>query len=1397
MKLLLLIFFDQVLGKSLLLNLDARFVESPILHQTAAFFHNLNPEYFWTFISELQNYQRLNLKTIRFEGASPQDELDFVSKFSKNNYGSNVEDALRLELGIQIHSPKIALYETLRKLLPSDLTCENVVFANGAHTCDVPSSFQDADVTLLEEEYLLKNEGVRKTVIFYGVLGSSECSAIHSKLYAEAKAGNINYALRPIASKAHVKNAPPASVQGFGVELAIKNMEYKVLDDTEIVVDEDMMSLTDESEDSEVSGFIFSKLIERRPDLADKLKSFKQVLLEEAGEQEVEAGSLTELGFQTVQAILLASDPLKFMKDVSQNLPNYGSHLAKLKLDLPLKKQIMQIQSELPVAPGANYFSINGQSIRKDQSIYDLTSRIRADSLILDALQRSGLQPQVVRELFSVSMGDSSSQQQILLDLRSKKKGIVWFNNIEKDARYKSMRKSLQGLLMMSFSMRIASVRRNLYQAVIVCDPSDPKILQGLNFIQTQFLEQDAPLQLGILFAANSSPLGTFIANHFAYLKKNHDATKAFEFLFALGEYSEQNPDELTEESVVSIFDKVSSRTSSEMEVEITKLGTTLREKQMKYMKLKGLTKFKNALIFNAQLLDMDELPYTLDRLMGSLLMRTQQMLQQQVYMQMISDKTKFSTYWYEQEGAKKTLNDVIMTLDKGETKVEGYDAVSDNYLVKDENEIALYTIWIVTDVCAHKETLDAIWNLVMDECESGGNFRLARFSNMPCEGETMIPERYKELAKAGTSWIVVNGQYVNVTDDEEMEFSVENIDQITNDFKFKVLEQLRDTIVDDVSASFSDPDDATISGMSNVVAVAMNELLSRNAQVDMDIENSPVFKSDEALRFPSKKGFRVRAIIDPLSKPGQIFTQWIETFQKSFDWDITVILNPKSDYGELPLQRYYRYVFQPEVSFDGGYRTRSEANFQSLPATTVLTLGVVDTPGLWLVESKSAAYDLDNLRFKDVTQDSVRVKFLLQSLLFQGQCFADGSPGAGLQLWLANESTERVTDTVVMQNLGYFQLQANVGLWKVRMAKGHDEIYQFQDGSDSITAVVDSFTSYPHRMQVSKREGKENVDILDDNDEPSIMDKVTGGLLSSFWGGGSEQKEVETIHVMSVASGHLYERFLRIMMLSVIKSTKSPVKFWFIKQFLSPKFKKYVPIFAKKHNCEIELMTYRWPEWLREQTVKQRIIWAYKILFLDVLFPTDLKRVIFVDADQIVRADLMELWEMDLQGAVYGYTPMGSTNEETKGFRFWDQGFWLDALRGKPYHISALYVVDLIKFRKTRAGDTLRGAYDQLTADPGNLANLDQDLPNYLQSRLPIFSLPQDWLWCETWCSMESLETAKTIDLCNNPLTKEPKLAKAKRLVPEWVVFDEQQARDFKEWETMNSEQQKEKSEL
>ena len=187
---------------------------------------------------------------------------------------------------------------------------------------------------------------------------------------------------------------------------------------------------------------------------------------------------------------------------------------------------------------------------------------------------------------------------------------------------------------------------------------------------------------------------------------------------------------------------------------------------------------------------------------------------------------------------------------------------------------------------------------------------------------------------------------------------------------------------------------------------------------------------------------------------------------------------------------------------------------------------------------------------------------------------------------------------------------------------------------------------------------------------------------------------------------------------------------------------------FTSTSNCFAPPRRYKWPEWLRRQTEKQRIIWGYKILFLDVLFPLDVHKIIYVDADQVVRADLKELWELDLHGAPYGYTPMCKTNPETVGFQFWEQGYWKEHLQGKPYHISALYVVDLDVFRQRGVADMLRGTYDQLSRDPNSLSNLDQDLPNYAQHQVPIFSLPQEWLWCESWCSGASKAKAKTVDL-------------------------------------------------
>ncbi|XP_013592897.1 PREDICTED: UDP-glucose:glycoprotein glucosyltransferase-like [Brassica oleracea var. oleracea] len=60
-------------------------------------------------------------------------------------------------------------------------------------------------------------------------------------------------------------------------------------------------------------------------------------------------------------------------------------------------------------------------------------------------------------------------------------------------------------------------------------------------------------------------------------------------------------------------------------------------------------------------------------------------------------------------------------------------------------------------------------------------------------------------------------------------------------------------------------------------------------------------------------------------------------------------------------------------------------------------------------------------------------------------------------------------------------------------------------------------------------------------------------------------------------------------------------------------------------------------------------------------------------------------------------------------------------------------------------------------------------DLPNYAQHTVPIFSLPQEWLWCEilVW-KRHKIQGQNNRYFCNNPMTKDSKLQGARRIVTE-----------------------------
>ena len=410
---------------------------------------------------------------------------------------------------------------------------------------------------------------------------------------------------------------------------------------------------------------------------------------------------------------------------------------------------------------------------------------------------------------------------------------------------------------------------------------------------------------------------------------------------------------------------------------------------------------------------------------------------------------------------------------------------------------------------------------------------------------------------------------------------------------------------------------------------------------------------------------------------------------------------------------------------------------------------------------------DLDNLLLSDERlggRRTFQAQYLLKSVLVAGRCadLTQNVPPNGLEIQLnmarssAGEWSHHVADTLVMQNLGYFQFQASPGIWDLTLAPGsraehlysidfneqsadlpeHKRASQLATPASSIRVPVRDFFGKQVNLDVRKRPGMEAESLLQHEDDSaasgnSDAGSLSGsgmvdalGSLSGFFGGSGERAgegsktkanggkgedddddfdgahDLETVHVFSLATGKLYERLMRIMMLSVSKRTSGKVKFWLFENFLSPSFKAFLPDYAEQGGFEVELVTYKWPEWLRQQNEQQvgvpvyetrqpsdcaliltyakftsiiplkRVIWGYKILFLDVLFPLDVKKIIYVDADQVVRGDLRELWDMDLHGAPYGYTPFCDSRKETLGFQFWRSGYWKQHLGHRPYHI-------------------------------------------------------------------------------------------------------------------------------
>jgi UDP-glucose:glycoprotein glucosyltransferase len=102
--------------------------------------------------------------------------------------------------------------------------------------------------------------------------------------------------------------------------------------------------------------------------------------------------------------------------------------------------------------------------------------------------------------------------------------------------------------------------------------------------------------------------------------------------------------------------------------------------------------------------------------------------------------------------------------------------------------------------------------------------------------------------------------------------------------------------------------------------------------------------------------------------------------------------MNCREKLSEFPLNRFYRYVLDPELTFDGNGNLEPGPYglFTDLPQSPLLTMAM-DTPLGWMVEAVRSPYDLDNIFLEEVVQF---LQFNLFSSNYYVNSFLLGSKG-------------------------------------------------------------------------------------------------------------------------------------------------------------------------------------------------------------------------------------------------------------------------------------------------------------------------------------------------------------------------------------------------------------------
>jgi len=443
---------------------------------------------------------------------------------------SNDKALLQYALSLRAYSPQCELHRGLARqallMHEKQLAALDAFVVSGSALLtdvnDIATCVEDGTETeLLPGEISRKGTDTTSVVILYANMTTKSFVEWYNAL---VNAG-IPFVVRHLG---HVwyeeEGGTPTVLQGYGVRLDIRNVEYRVFDDRDEQPAETEAMVNVTSLSSLSTQFLAGVNVSALGLDTEKALSLQAELYKTHDAQQLHAQIIPpswqrrKLSLQAAQAVASSSsDVLMTLQDVSQNLPSVASTLVHVEIPEELSELAEQMQGLLSRTNGAALF-VNGRRVPIDRpsfNVFEFLNTIKSEQAELESMQVR-LSPYLslpalrqVQKAWSMgadalndSQGDEESDDANVFRIdvgRGYKNAVLYVNDIEKDEQYANWPRSVQNMM---FAMQYGApptVRRNIFTVLAVVDPLfDEGANHGIS-LASQLMQGQFPARLGVL----------------------------------------------------------------------------------------------------------------------------------------------------------------------------------------------------------------------------------------------------------------------------------------------------------------------------------------------------------------------------------------------------------------------------------------------------------------------------------------------------------------------------------------------------------------------------------------------------------------------------------------------------------------------------------------------------------------------------------------------------------------------------------------------------------------------------------------------------------------------------------------------------------------------------------